>query len=92
MSKELASKRLIDLVETLRRYMDMMATTEQVGLPQNVVELGEGRYRVNRILVEHKGGIDYLVNSAIPVKVFRDGSYGIWDFRVDSEGKRIITD
>ena len=87
MSKEEEAKRVIDLVETLKAYFVAKEHPSHIlSLPPNVVELGEGRYRIKCILMEYRGGIEYMINGEIPVKVFRDGTYGIHDFRVDSEG------
>ena len=87
MSKEGEARRVICLVDIIKTYI---ASKEQGSIvPQNVVEFGESIYRIRRVVVEHKGGINYLVNDVISVKAFRDGTYGIWDFRVDSGGNLI---
>ena len=86
MSKEEAM-RVIDLVKIVQTCT--AAKEKRSTLPENVVDLDGDKYQIGRAIVWYKGGIDYEVNGVIPVKAFRDGTYGIHDLRVDSEGNRI---
>lgn len=80
------AKRVIDLVEAVKSYIDGNLTEKTKG----VVDLGNNAYKVGRVIVKHIGGVEYIVGDGVPVKAFRDGTYKIWkDLYFDSEGNQI---
>ncbi|MBS3114137.1 hypothetical protein J4448_03475 [Candidatus Woesearchaeota archaeon] len=84
------AKRVISPVEAVKTHIQAVEESKmKIG---DVVDLGDGEYRVGRTPVRRLGGIDYVVgfDGGVKVKAFSDGTYRINnDLYFDSEGNPI---
>ena len=89
--KQEEAKRVIDLVEAVKNYIQEV---EESRTPQNrdLVDLGNREYKIGHVPVKYLGGINYIVgfDEGVKVKAFNDGTYRLSDdLYFDSEGNPI---